>query len=107
MSHTADIEHDAAGISGHVGRYDVFIANDLAIIVEDVEDGRHVRREIEGLGEFVQEAEAFRLGWGEFPDFEVVYLYDRADDGFGYAVNLDSPRLSEWGFAPFEIDESN
>jgi len=53
MSSTAEIEHVAAGISGHVGRYDVFIANDLAIIVEDIADGRHVRREIDRLGEFV------------------------------------------------------
>jgi hypothetical protein len=104
MSSTGEVEHVAAGISGHVGRYDVFVANDLAIIIEDVDGGRHVRREIDRLGEFVKEAEAFRLGWGEFPDFEVVYLYDRADDGFGYAVNLDSPRLSEWGYAPFELE---
>ena len=44
----------------------------------------------------------FRLGWGRFPDgAEVVYLYDRDDGGFGYAVNLTAPACSEWGYAPF------
>ena len=44
----------------------------------------------------------FRLGWGRFPDgAEVLYLYDRDDDNFGYAVNLTSPTCSEWGYAPF------
>lgn len=99
---SATVEHVAAGISGHVGDYDVFVGNDLVIIVEDVEDGKHVRREVDGLAEFVQNAGALRLGWGEFPDgMEVVYLYDKADEYFGYAVNLDSPLLSEWGYAPF------
>ena len=37
-----------------------------------------------------------------FPDdVEVIYLYDRVDDCFGYAVNLDWPDGSEWGYAPF------
>jgi hypothetical protein len=105
MSSDVDVEHVTVGISGHVAGYDVFINGDTVRIVEDVRhDPRDVRREIDWLGEFVQEAEAFRLGWGEFPDFEVVYLYDRADGGFGYAVNLNSPQLSEWGYAPFELD---
>ena len=44
----------------------------------------------------------FRLGWGRFPDgAEVLYLYDRDDGGFGYAVNLTAPGCSEWGYAPF------
>ncbi len=46
----------------------------------------------------------FRLGWGRFPDgAEVLYLYDRDDGGFGYAVNLTMPDCSEWGYAPFAV----
>ena len=32
---------------------------------------------------------------------EVIYLYDRGDDNFGYAVNLQYEDFSEWGYAPF------
>ena len=35
------------------------------------------------------------------PDFEVIYLYDKADGNYGYAVNLQDPMCSEWGSAPF------
>jgi hypothetical protein len=43
-----------------------------------------------------------RLGWGMFEDgAEVVYVYDPADDNFGYAVNLDWPDGSEWGTSSF------
>lgn len=43
-----------------------------------------------------------RVGWGTFPDGNrVVYFYDPADDNFGYALNLDAPDCSEWGYAPF------
>jgi hypothetical protein len=31
----------------------------------------------------------------------VIYLYDNGDACFGYAVNLDWPDGSEWGYAPF------
>ncbi len=54
------------------------------------------------IAEFVTKAKDVRLGWGEFPDGdEVIYLYDKADNNFGYAVNLDAPQCSEWGYAPF------
>jgi len=42
------------------------------------------------------------LGWGVFPDdAEVIFLYDKADDYFGYALNLDCDWCSEWGTSPF------
>jgi hypothetical protein len=57
---------------------------------------------VEGLSRFATAARDLRLGWGRFADgAEVIYLYDRADDCFGYAVNLDWPDGSEWGYAPF------
>ena len=46
-------------------------------------------------------ARILRFGWGQFPDGdEVIYLFDEADDNFGYAVNLNDPACSEWGYAP-------
>jgi hypothetical protein len=29
-----------------------------------------------------------------------VYLFDLAQDGYGYAVNIQAPLFSEWGYAP-------
>lgn len=103
-----ELDHVQAGISGHVHVYDVFLAGDVVRIVEDAQpDPVDVKREVENLGEFVEDAEALRLGWAEFPDGdEVVYLYDRADDNFGYAVNLGWAPGSEWGYAPFEREPS-
>ena len=31
----------------------------------------------------------------------VIYLHDRGDDRFGYALNLNWPDWSEWGDTPF------
>ncbi len=60
------------------------------------------RERVEGLNDFIRKAKELRLGWGRFPDGdEVIYLYDKADDNFGYAVNMDAPQCSEWGYAPF------
>jgi hypothetical protein len=46
------------------------------------------------------------VGWGAFPDSElgVVYLYDKTDGNFGYAINLDADYCSEWGTSPFPVD---
>jgi hypothetical protein len=32
---------------------------------------------------------------------DVIYLYDKGDHNFGYAVNVQDPYCSEWGSAPF------
>lgn len=58
---------------------------------------------VPGIAAFVKKAKQLRLGWGQFPDGgdEVLYLYDKGDGNFGYAVNLDDPGCSEWGYAPF------
>lgn len=52
----------------------------------------------------MKKAKNLRLGWGQFQDDgdEVIYLYDKQDGNFGYAVNLDDPHCSEWGYAPFQ-----
>jgi hypothetical protein len=58
---------------------------------------------VPGIADFMKKAKDLRLGWGQFPDDgdEVIYLYDRGDSNFGYAVNMDDPQCSEWGYAPF------
>jgi len=64
-------------------------------------DGR-TGQTVPGITTFVKTAKDVRLGWGQFPDGdEVIYLYDKADGNFGYAINLDAPQCSEWGYAPF------
>ncbi len=59
------------------------------------------KQEVRGLGAFIQKTNNLRLGWAELPDCEVIYLYDKADGNYGYAVNLQYPSCSEWGYAPF------
>jgi len=57
---------------------------------------------VKGLGEFVTHAGKLRLGWikQESGD-EVISIYDKSDENFGYHVNIDSPQCSEWGYAYF------
>lgn len=88
------------GIRGQINGYDLVTLGNLlqvkrggAVLVVQV---------IVGLAAFVARARDLRLGWGEFPDFEVIYLYDHADGNYGYAVNLKVEAYSEWGYAPFE-----
>lgn len=50
--------------------------------------------------DFLIKAKSIRIGWAQFPDFEVIYLYDKADDNFGYAINLSDITCSEWGYCP-------
>ena len=86
--------------SGHIGGYDVFLHGDTVTVLDD--EGIVTRQTVAGLGAFIARAKALRTGWGQFPDgMEVIYLYDRGDDQFGYAVNLQHEDLSEWGYAPF------
>jgi hypothetical protein len=88
------------GIAGTVNGYGVLVVGDVvAVERRGAEVARH---RVEGLGPFVAAARHLKLGWGQFPDgAEVIYLYDAADDGFGYAVNLACDWCSEWGYAPF------
>ena len=88
------------GISGVINGYDVVVLGDSV----HVRKGEEVvtRQTVEGLGAFLVKADDLRLGWGQFEDdMEVIYLYDRADGNFGYAVNLQAEWCSEWGYAPF------
>ena len=88
------------GISGQVGEYGVVTLEDTLYVLRG--DAEVARRSVPGLGAFVMQATDLKLGWGQFPDgMEVIYLYDRDDDNFGYAANLQAEHCSEWGYAPF------
>jgi hypothetical protein len=89
-----------ARVGGTVNGYSVLVVGDVVVIERDGEEV--ARSRVEGLGRFVSTARDLKLGWGQFPDeAEVVFLYDGADACFGYALNLDWPDGSEWGYAPF------
>ncbi len=90
------------GSVGYVKDYTVVMLGDTVAVLRGEEEV--AREEVTGLGRFIANAGALRVGWAELPDFEVVYLYDRADDAFGYAVNLADSGLSEWGYAPFVVE---
>ena len=85
--------------SGHIKDYDVMILGDVVTVL----NSRQVvtQQRVTGLTAFITRAQAFKLGWARLPDCEVIYLYDKADGNYGYAVNLQYASCSEWGYAPF------
>lgn len=89
----------AFATSGAINGYDVLIAGDTVSVLG--ESGVVAQQTANGLGAFVGKAQDLRLGWAAFEDFEVIYIYDKADGNFGYAVNLAIEWYSEWGYAPF------
>ena len=93
----ATMEH--IGVGGHIAGFDVLIHGDTVV----VSTGKSIvsRRTVERLGNFILLAVDFKLGWARTEDFNIIYLYDKGDDNFGYAVNLEAPDCSEWGYAPF------
>lgn len=105
---------EKVGLGGHIKNYDVFISGNTVTVtdqksweeddlseVRSSDEGIVAKEKVEGLKDFIEEAGEFKIGWGSTPDFEIIYLYDKADDYFGYAVNLADSMLSEWGYAPF------
>jgi hypothetical protein len=75
---------------------------DTAVIrVVDLDGGAELVKTVDGLKSFMEKGKDIRIGWAKLPDFEVIYVYDRGDDNFGYAFNITDETLSEWGFAPF------
>ena len=82
-------------ISGHVGAYDIFAADDVLTVMN--EKAIVQQRKVGGLTTFLAEhGGRVRLTLGRTPDFAILGLW--APDGFGYALNLDDPDLSEWGY---------
>ena len=88
--------------AGRVSDFDVITCADTVIVQNHQTGELLAKRTVPGLGAFYAKAKAFRLGWARLPDFNVIYLYDKGDDNFGYAVNLEAPDCDEWGYAPFE-----
>ena len=91
------IEHIGAG--GHIAGFDVLINGDTVIV--STPEAILAKRTIPGMAKFFKAAKAFRLGWARTDDFNIIYLYDKADDDFGYGLNLEAEDCSEWGYAPF------
>jgi hypothetical protein len=84
--------------SGHIHNLDLFVAADQVTVIS--ETGVVTVQFVPGLSRFVHEGQDLKLGFAAFADFAVIYLYDKAADCFGYAVNLQDPNLSQWGDAP-------
>ena len=85
-------------ISGHIGAYDIFAADDVLTVTND--QAIVQQRKVGGLGKFLAEhGGRVRLTLGRTPDFSILGLW--APDGFGYALNLDDPDLSEWGYGGY------
>ena len=90
-------------VTSFIAGYTVLIVGDTVRVLRG--ESLIARETVKGLSAFAQHAKDFRTGWARFPDFEVIYLYDKGDENFGYAVNLADPWLSEWGYAPFSTEE--
>lgn len=75
--------------------------NAAVVRVVSLDGGAEELYTIDGLKSFVEKAKDLRIGWAQFPDFEVIYIYDRDDNYFGYGLNITDDTLSEWGYAPF------
>lgn len=91
-------------IIGGVHNYDIVLAGDV-IHVAGKYGGFYTGQKVPGLEKFTNRAKDLRLGWGKLPDYEVIYIYDKEDDNFGYALNITDRQLSEWGYAPFPVEQ--
>lgn len=88
---------------GRINGYSVIIGADRIAVTTP--DGWGMTHSVPNYGTRIGDLAArpgFRTGWARFPDdAEVLYFYDRDDDGFGYALNVTNPDCSEWGYSPF------
>lgn len=91
--------------TGYVHGYTVVMTED-AIMVTGTYGNLLAYKKVQGFGEFISKAEDLRIDWGKLPDDEVIYLYDKADDNFGYALNITDENLSEWGYAPYSWEQA-
>lgn len=88
---------------GQVSIYTVTVFVDAELIrISSQQNGTEPDRHVEGLRKFIDTVKDLRMGWGSTDDFDIIFVYDKGDDGWGYAVNIQCPEFSEWGYAPFE-----
>ena len=91
------------GLVAEIADYQVTIVGDSVTVAyrDEARIGQVVTtQEVHHLARFIRRARDLRVILAAFPAFEVVYLFDLAQDGYGYAVNLQVPPFSEWGYAP-------
>ncbi len=96
---------------GHIHIYDVRVAGSGIKVMreslpEEADDSRglYAERRV-SMESFLMVARDVRLGWVEMEDdAEILYVYDKGDNNFGYGFNMTDPDQSGWGYAPFAPD---
>jgi hypothetical protein len=86
------------GLVAEIADYEITILGDtVTVTYRDAERASEIvtTQRVTSLARFVERARELRVALAQFPDFEVVYLFDLAQDGYGYAVNLQVPTCSE------------
>ena len=92
--------------SGHIKGYDIVLHDNMITGVREA-DGKVWQHKVPGYGpktsfKSLVLKPGFAIGWVAMEDdMEILYFYDKDDDNFGYAFNLDVDYFSEWGYAPF------
>jgi hypothetical protein len=96
------------GLVAEIADYAITIVGDSVTVA--YRDGDQERagqlvttQRVTNLARFVERARELRVALAEFPDFEMVYLFDLAQEGYGYDVNIQVPPFSEWGYAPIPV----
>jgi hypothetical protein len=91
------------GRAGHVAGWEFLIAPGDDILATNGD--RVIRHTPKNYGTSLLELMSrptAAVGWARMPDdMEILFFYDKGDDNFGYALNLDVDYFSEWGYAPF------
>src|SRR5947208_5617360 len=100
MTHTPDSRQFALN-SGHIANFNVSIHDDTVIVLQ--EDGRQVcKKRIPSRGPALGSLAIRHLTYWETPDFRLIGLVTEVGEDyfFGFALNLDDPMMSEWGYFP-------
>jgi hypothetical protein len=83
-----------------IAGYEILIVGDTVAVSHTANEQLVTTQRVPRLGHFVRAARELRVTLAAFPAFEVVYIVDLAQQSYGYAVNLQVPEFSEWGYAP-------
>jgi hypothetical protein len=91
-------------LSGHIADYDVLIVGNKVAVLN--EEGLVTDVEVPSPESFAKivASPKLMLGYAKVEDMEIIYIYDKAQDNFGYAINLDVDYFSEYGFSPFPLE---